>query len=66
MDFAKTEAGRLDIENIAFSLCRMLESIGQIAIPRADEKRLRFVIDPGGAEDRNLHGDPVPDSRAPQ
>jgi len=58
LDFAKIEAGRLDIENIAFSLGEMLESVGQIAIPRADEKGLQLVIDPAGAENRNFFGDP--------
>ncbi|WP_193181501.1 PAS-domain containing protein [Nisaea sediminum] len=58
LDFAKIEAGRLDIEDIAFSLGEVLDSVGQIAAPRADEKGLRFEIDPAGAEERNFFGDP--------
>jgi signal transduction histidine kinase len=58
LDFAKIEAGRLDIEDIPFSLEEVLDSIGQIAAPRADEKGLRFEIDPDGAAARNFFGDP--------
>ncbi|WP_420405383.1 PAS-domain containing protein [Nisaea sp.] len=58
LDFAKIEAGRLDLEDIPFSLEEMLHTVQQIAAPRAEEKNLRFEIDTAGAENEHFFGDP--------
>ncbi|UUX49707.1 PAS-domain containing protein [Nisaea acidiphila] len=58
LDFAKIEAGRLEIEEIPFTLGEILDSARSIAASRAEEKGLRFEIDAGGLETRRYFGDP--------
>ena len=59
LDFSKIEAGKLDIETIPFSLSDVVDGVGELLVPRADDKGLDLVIeiDPRLA-DRRL-GDPT-------
>ena len=44
LDIAKLEAGRLDLENVAFDLVPMVEAAVGLLLPRAREKGLGLVI----------------------
>ena len=59
LDFSKIEAGKLEIETVEFSLAEMVDGIGELLAPRADEKMLELVtdIDPSLADRRC--GDPT-------
>jgi signal transduction histidine kinase/CheY-like chemotaxis protein len=58
LDFAKIEAGQLEIEEIPFKLGDILERVTSIAAPRAEEKNLSFEVISDGAEDMQFLGDP--------
>ncbi|WP_374468484.1 ATP-binding protein [Ferrovibrio sp.] len=59
LDFSKIEAGKLEIEMVEFSLSDVVDGIGELLAPRADEKMLDLVvsIDPALADHRL--GDPT-------
>ncbi|WP_420406362.1 ATP-binding protein [Nisaea sp.] len=59
LDFSKIEAGRLDVESVPFSLMESVDGAAEIIAPRAEEKRLQFVVDmQADLADRRL-GDPT-------
>ena len=59
LDFSKIEAGRLEIETVEFSLADLVDGIGELLAPRADEKMLELVIEIApDCADRRL-GDPT-------
>ncbi len=45
LDFSKIEAGKLDIEAVPFSLADMMDGVGELLAPRADDKALDLLID---------------------
>ena len=45
LDFSKIEAGKLDIEAVPFSLGDMMDGVGELLAPRADDKALDLLID---------------------
>ncbi|TAN67661.1 MAG: PAS domain S-box protein [Methylobacter sp.] len=57
LDFSKLEAGRLTIENNPFDLDDILDTIRNLFVDRAKEKRLDFNIDVATDVPRNLIGD---------
>ena len=58
LDFAKIEAGQLDIEEIHFKLIDVLDSVVSIAETRAEEKGLVFEVISNGIEKMQFQGDP--------
>jgi len=59
LDFSKIEAGKLDVENVPFSLMQCVDGAAETIAPRAEEKRLSFVVDmQTDLPDRRL-GDPT-------
>ncbi len=58
LDFSKIEAGKLDIETVELDLGDLVESVGDLLAPRAEEKWLEFHIDIDPAMPRRLRGDP--------
>ncbi len=58
LDFSKIEAGKLDIEAISFDPGDLVESVGDLMAPRAEEKGLGFVIEIDPALPRLMTGDP--------
>jgi PAS domain S-box-containing protein len=59
LDFSKVEAGKLEMENIAFDLRDVLDHLSQVASVRADENGLEFVIECSPDVPVNLEGDPL-------
>src|SRR3546814_9820000 len=59
LDFSKIEAGKLDIETIPFVLGELVEGVGELLAPRADDRGIELVIEiDEGLADRRL-GDPT-------
>lgn len=58
LDFAKIEAGRIDIEEIPFTVGEILESVTSIASPKAEEQGLTFEIDGAAEISETFIGDP--------
>ncbi|MFC3675642.1 hybrid sensor histidine kinase/response regulator [Ferrovibrio xuzhouensis] len=59
LDFSKIEAGKLDIETIPFALGDLVEGVGELLAPRADDRGIELVIEIAeGLADRRL-GDPT-------
>lgn len=58
LDFAKIEAGQLDIEEIPFKLSDVLNSVTSISGTRAEEKGLAFEVISNGTENMQFLGDP--------
>ncbi len=58
LDFSKIEAGKLEMENIEFDLCQVVDEVADVLSLKAREKELHFscVIEPGVP--RTLNGDP--------
>jgi signal transduction histidine kinase/CheY-like chemotaxis protein/HPt (histidine-containing phosphotransfer) domain-containing protein len=59
LDFSKIEAGKLDIERVPFSLLEVVESVGELIAPRAEDKTLSLVIDVDPELPDALMGDPT-------
>jgi two-component system sensor histidine kinase BarA len=59
LDFSKIEAGKLTLENVAFDLASVIETISSVSTERAAEKNLvlNFAVDP--AVPLRLVGDPL-------
>ncbi|MEO9899267.1 PAS-domain containing protein [Nisaea sp.] len=58
LDFAKIEAGQLDIELIPFKVSDVLDRVTSIAATRAEEKALAFEVISNGIEKMQFLGDP--------
>jgi len=59
LDFSKIEAGRLEIEKVPFSLIETIEGVGELLIPRAEDKAIGLIIDLDPAIPEGLIGDPT-------
>ena len=59
LDFAKIEAGKLDIESIPFSLDAVLEQLTDAVAYQAEQKGVEFLIRYDPAMPRGLVGDPL-------
>jgi signal transduction histidine kinase/CheY-like chemotaxis protein/HPt (histidine-containing phosphotransfer) domain-containing protein len=58
LDFSKIEAGRLDIEAIACDPGDLVESVGDLMAPKAEEKRLALTVEIDPDLPRTMIGDP--------
>jgi len=58
LDFSKVEAGRMELEDIAFDLRTMMEGVGEILAPRASEKGLELAIHVKESIPGAVRGDP--------
>jgi signal transduction histidine kinase/CheY-like chemotaxis protein/HPt (histidine-containing phosphotransfer) domain-containing protein len=59
LDFSKIEAGKLDIESVPFSLVETVEGVGELLIPRAEDKGIELIVDLDPAIPDALAGDPT-------
>ncbi len=57
LDFSKIEAGKLTIENIDFSIFKVVEQISDLVNIKAKEKNLEFKIMYCSDSMKNFHGD---------
>lgn len=59
LDFSKVEAGKLDLEEVDFSLDDLLKNVGTIISVQAQERGLDLKIDEHNAGGLALRGDPL-------
>ncbi|TPQ37497.1 response regulator [Cupriavidus pinatubonensis] len=59
LDLSKIEAGKLEIEQIDFSLERLLRTVGDLVSERAAAKQLELVVDVQPDVPDSLRGDPL-------
>ncbi len=59
LDFSRIEAGKLEIENVPFSLDEVYENLADITMIRAEEKGLELTFHHDPAVIDNLLGDPL-------
>jgi len=59
LDFSKVEAGRLELEDIAFDLRTTMEGVGEILAPRASEKELELAVHVREDIPTAVRGDPA-------
>jgi len=59
LDLSKIEAGKMEMENIDFSVSEVLEQIKQTLQHKAEEKGLQLIMDKDGNVPDVLMGDPV-------
>ena len=59
LDFSKVEAGKIDLENLAFSLEDVLGNVASVTRQKAVEKQLEYLIDLQHDVPRFLLGDPL-------
>jgi signal transduction histidine kinase/CheY-like chemotaxis protein len=57
LDFSKIEAGKLLIESHPFDLCQMIEEVGAMLAPKAEEKGLDLLVHYPPALPRHFNGD---------
>lgn len=58
LDFAKVEAGELEIDETTFDLPRSVEQVIELLAPQADDKGVELVLDVAPAVPVVVHGDP--------
>jgi PAS domain S-box-containing protein len=59
LDLSKIEAGMLTVESVGFKLEQVLEQLTTIVSPRANEKKLEFLIGVGKDVPPSIQGDPM-------
>ncbi len=59
LDFSKIETGKLQIENIAFSLNEVIDKVEVLTVYKAQEKNLHFFVEHNNLMDLKLMGDPL-------
>jgi two-component system, sensor histidine kinase and response regulator len=59
LDFSKIEAGKIDFEEIEFDLRELVESVGDLLAPQAQEKGIEFVCAANPQGPAILRGDPT-------
>lgn len=59
LDLSKVEAGQLELEDISFDLCDVLEKVGEMMAIRAHEKELELAISCDEKIPDGLIGDPT-------
>ena len=57
LDFSKVEAGKLEIESLAFDLRVVMEDVGEMLAPRAEEKKLDVILQYPSDLPRHFVGD---------
>jgi len=59
LDFSKVEAGRLEIEQVAFRLDEALDNVSSLVAQKAYDKGLELLFDTGPDVQQSLVGDPL-------
>ncbi len=59
LDISKIEAGKMELENIPFTVHKLFEECATMSAPKAEEKGLSLRIDAGPAARLWLRGDPT-------
>ncbi|HVR53280.1 MAG TPA: response regulator, partial [Pseudorhodoferax sp.] len=59
LDFSKVEAGKLDIEQVPFTLDEMMATVSGVVADKATAKNLELVFDIGADVPQHLVGDPL-------
>ncbi len=59
LDFSRIEAGKLEIENVPFSLDEVYENLANITMMRAEEKGLELTFQHASVVPDSLVGDPL-------
>ncbi len=59
LDFSKIEAGKLSVENIDFSLDKVLENVSNLISEKASAKGLELIFDIEPSASTQLKGDPL-------
>jgi signal transduction histidine kinase/CheY-like chemotaxis protein len=59
LDFSKIEAGKLELEEIDFDVRELIEGIGDLLAPRAEEKGLEYLTEVATEVPRFVRGDPT-------
>ena len=59
LDISKIEAGRIELDNVAFNFASVIGNVSNIAAIRAAEKDLKFQVSVDPTVPMNLVGDPV-------
>ena len=57
LDFSKIEAGKLAIESLAFDLRLVIEEVGEMLAPKAEDKKLDLVLEYPSQLPRHFIGD---------
>ncbi|WP_017714170.1 PAS domain-containing hybrid sensor histidine kinase/response regulator [Prochlorothrix hollandica] len=58
LDFSKVEAGKLDLEYLAFDLCEELGDFAKTMALQAQQKGLELILDLQGIQSSKVQGDP--------
>ncbi len=59
LDYAKIEAGKMEIEQVEFSVCLLLQKVNAIFSTQASEKDIDFLIDAPKFLPTSIIGDPL-------
>jgi two-component system, sensor histidine kinase and response regulator len=59
LDISKIEAGRIDLDDVAFNLASVIDNVTNIATIRANEKEITFGVSVDPTVPLTLRGDPV-------
>jgi PAS domain S-box-containing protein len=59
LDYSKIEAGKMELEQIAFSLDEVLNNLDDIVRQRAEQKGIEIVFSTSADTPRHLKGDPL-------
>ena len=59
LDLSKIEAGKMEMENIDFSVSEVLDQVKQTLQHKAEEKGLQLIVEKDGSAPDVLMGDPV-------
>jgi two-component system sensor histidine kinase/response regulator len=59
LDISKIEAGRIELDDVAFNLASVIENVSNIATIRAAEKDLKFQFSVDPTVPMDLRGDPL-------
>ncbi len=59
LDFSKSESGKLELENICFTIDDVLDSLHKLIVNKAEEKQIDLVFSVAKQVPQNLIGDPL-------
>lgn len=59
LDFSKIDAGKLDFENISFSIRDIIEEVADMYIEKVQEKKVEFILDIDPEVPRYIISDPL-------
>jgi len=59
LDFSKSESGKLELENIAFTVDEVLDTLNKVIVSKAEEKQVDLIFSISKLVPQNLIGDPL-------